>query len=89
MFTTNTLIVIIIVLCLIIITFVFFCFFGVLTVKEMLNTHIKQNQANQQKLLERIEKYRVRIDNLETLIENSQGIQRNPEIIIDEQSQQG
>lgn len=89
MFTTNTLMVIVIVLCLIIISFVFFCFFGILTVKEMLNTYIKQNQANQQKILDRIEEYRIRIDNLETLIENSQGVQSNSEIVIDEQSQQG
>lgn len=88
MFTGNTLIVVNIVLCVLIIAFIFFCLYGILSIKEKFDMHIKQNQANQQKLLNRIDEYRIRIDNLETLIEKNQNKKAQDEpIVIDDQKQ--
>lgn len=87
MFTVNTLLGLNIILCVFIIVCVFFCFYGILELKEKINTHIKQNQANQQKILNRIDEYRIRIDNLESLLEKKSDNKSVVDpVVIDEQT---
>ena len=86
--TVSTLIGINIVLSALAFAFIFFCLYAILGIEEKINMHIRQNQANQQKLLNRIDEYRVRIDNLESLIEKDQNkeIQENSAVVNEQKT---